>query len=245
MDNNKWLISLSGNGENLNKPIVVCFHGAGGSCSAFIRWRKKISQKFDLLLIQLPGRDERSDEPFCNDFAEAGERLLPLLSQQLKDQRFIVVGHSMGGILARQLCQRLTKLNQSPSHLVTVASFSPDYVVEAIAYLHDQSDAQLEETFTDFANIPASPIKQNLLKILRADLRFLSTHINSADKIGCDLTVFSGHEDSYVTTALTRRWRNQKGQSQLTEFDITGSHTNIITQPEVIDYVNECAMRLV
>ena len=210
----------------------------------FYRWRKKLNPKLDLLLVQLPGRDARSNERFATDMTTAGEQLMPHLIKQLKGKPHIIVGHSMGGLFARQSCQSLAALGLTTKHLITVASFSPDHVVSAIDYLHQQTDQQLEQTFTDFANIPASPLKQKLITTLRADLRFLSTYKNLPDNLGCDLTIFSGLNDTYVTTALTKRWRNQKGQSQLSEFDINGTHTSVINQPEVVQYVNHKAIEL-
>jgi hypothetical protein len=62
---NDWFIPLK---QEKNAYIrLFCFHHGGGSASIFRKWSKDLMDDAELVAIQLPGREERFNEPLLNN----------------------------------------------------------------------------------------------------------------------------------------------------------------------------------
>lgn len=48
---------------------LFCFHYDGGSASAFQQWIKDLLPAAELIAIQLPGREDRFNEPLLSDIS--------------------------------------------------------------------------------------------------------------------------------------------------------------------------------
>lgn len=62
---NKWFITFK---KQKNAYMrIFCFHYGGGSASIFRKWSQDILEEAELVAIQLPGREERFNEPLVNN----------------------------------------------------------------------------------------------------------------------------------------------------------------------------------
>ncbi|KAJ1613594.1 thioesterase [Cryptosporidium canis] len=120
------------NSGNRSEPVcrILCIHGAGGSDQIFLK--KDINSGADppnilldyirengieLLALQLPGRAERSREPCYKDIHTLINDLYPTfkkhffgetsLMESIESVPWILVGHSMGGLIGFELLKRL------------------------------------------------------------------------------------------------------------------------------------------
>lgn len=85
---------------------VVCLHHAGGRGSAFEGWRRAAPPGVRVLALDLP---VRPDAPARRRLRTV-EDVVPVLLDELTDRvdgRFVLFGHSMGGLLAYLLARRL------------------------------------------------------------------------------------------------------------------------------------------
>src|SRR5579872_7031205 len=81
---------------------LFCFHYAGGGASIFRPWIGKLSDQVELIAVQLPGRENRLDEPLVHAMelvtGPLADALPPLL-----DKPFALFGHSTGALICFEL----------------------------------------------------------------------------------------------------------------------------------------------
>jgi medium-chain acyl-[acyl-carrier-protein] hydrolase len=78
---------------------LFCFHYGRGSASAFQQWIKDLLPAAELIAIQLPGREDRFNEPLLSDISFIVVNWQATLKITL-DKLFIFFGHSIGAIIA-------------------------------------------------------------------------------------------------------------------------------------------------
>lgn len=92
-------------------PIVLFIHGMGGSLSQFYHLMDHMSHYAELVAVDLPGHGKSEFQP--TDWASyTTERLLDVLETVLsstcsEDREVVIIGHSMGCVLAAKLANRL------------------------------------------------------------------------------------------------------------------------------------------
>lgn len=106
---------------------LLCLHHAGGAVSAYAHWARLIRPDTEFLVVQLPGRENRRSEPPLVESREVMERLLPHLQRELRPP-YALFGHSMGGLLAFRLAQRILQSGElpPPQRLIVSAAPAPD-----------------------------------------------------------------------------------------------------------------------
>jgi pimeloyl-ACP methyl ester carboxylesterase len=91
-----------------SRPCVVFIHGAQHDHSVWILQSRYLAHHgFAVLALDLPGHG-RSDAPALDSVAAMAERIATALSE-LETERFILVGHSMGSLIALEVARRLTE----------------------------------------------------------------------------------------------------------------------------------------
>ena len=100
---------------------VFGFPYAGGSATSLRPLEETVNPEISLHLATLPGRGRRFGEPATSDisvlvngFCDAIERITP--------QRFVLFGHSMGGILAFEVARALRRRRNRFKPVALVAS---------------------------------------------------------------------------------------------------------------------------
>ena len=82
-------------------PLVLVHGYLGGSA----QWEAEIahfSDRFDVIAPDLPGFGDASDRPGCASIGGMSDSVTPLLDR-LKVDRFILLGHSMGGMIVQDI----------------------------------------------------------------------------------------------------------------------------------------------
>jgi len=104
---------------------LICIAGAGAGASVFRPWHKKLPGYCSMHVCQLPGRENRIDEPAIEHLPDAADRLLrAYLNQRAESRPLIVFGHSMGGVIAFELASRFIR-NQVPIAAVLLSASTP------------------------------------------------------------------------------------------------------------------------
>lgn len=101
--NSKWLVKRN----SIDKPFrLYVFPYAGGNVTTFMRWQTLLHPEIELVGIQLPGRGSHYPANLFYEMEALIEAIIPLFQHNAKP--FAFFGHSMGGLLAYQICQRLS-----------------------------------------------------------------------------------------------------------------------------------------
>ena len=94
---------------------LICFHHAGGSSAAFRALTRALEPHIPVTAVNLPGRESRCREPRHRDVhacaAQLADELSPLLNQP-----HVLLGHSMGAIIAYTIAQqRIAAFRRAPT----------------------------------------------------------------------------------------------------------------------------------
>lgn len=117
-----------GRAFDATRPCFVFIHGAQHDHSVWILQSRYLAHHgYAVLAIDLPGHG-RSDGPLLTSVEALGERIAAALFA-LPNHRFVLVGHSLGSLIALEAAGRLT---ERVAGLALVATAAPMRVGEAL-----------------------------------------------------------------------------------------------------------------
>ena len=139
---NKWFITFK---QQKNPYIrIFCFHYGGGSASIFRKWSKNILEEVELVAIQLPGREERFNEPLVNNISQVIDNLI-FNFKQYSDKPFILFGHSIGALIAFEFAHTLRQRKMlQPKHLIVSGTKAPQVPLKK-QHIHELPKKQFIE----------------------------------------------------------------------------------------------------
>ncbi|MEL6815243.1 MAG: alpha/beta fold hydrolase [Cyanobacteria bacterium J06598_3] len=215
------------------KLRLFCFAYAGGSAWIFRPWVKHLPASIEVCAIELPGRGKRLIEPPLSDLSlliqSLGPQLLPHLNLP-----FVFFGHSMGALIAFELCQWLRRTcNITPAHFWASAASAPHLPAgsksqTASPLMHTLPDADFICKLKDYKGTPSSVLNNSelmgiILPTLRADFTLLETYrYQSKGPLPMPITGLWGEQDTVVTKAEVAAWQVLSPQFRLEA--IAGDH---------------------
>lgn len=223
--NSLWTRSYAGRADAAMR--LFCFPYAGATASIFRTWHTALPAEIEPVAIQLPGRDDRFDEPPYEHMTplitELADVLLPLL-----DKPYACYGFSMGARVALALAHELRGRGlPAPKRLFVASSAAPalrrpvrgwDEPEEGlVAYLRE-----LGGTPPELFDNPS--LLALFLPSLRADLCVVGTcPIAETTPLDVPIRAFAGEPDIEAPPARMRDWARETNA----EFELTilaGSH---------------------
>lgn len=194
---------------------LICFPHAGGQPVAFAGWPAALPPAVDVLCAHLPGRGRRFAEPPITDRAALVEAIGPAIAADLaSDPRpAVFLGHSMGGVLAFELCRWLAaRGHPRPAHLVVVAHRAP-HVPLARAPVHAAGDAALVAELRRLGGTPAEVLASDelmalFMPMIRADYTVAETWLPGREAtVDVPILALGGWSDPNVSPAAIEAWR--------------------------------------
>lgn len=199
---------------------LFCFAYAGGSGWIFRPWAKQLPTNIEIAAIELPGRGKRlADSPITSLplLIEAlGPQLLPYL-----DIPFAFFGHSLGALIAFELCRWLRQTVQLvPAHFYVSAARAPHLLIEP-PLMHRLSSADFIDRLKHYQGTPISVLNNAelidlMLPTLRADFTLLETYRYRPEApLNCPITGFWGQQDGIVGRRDVADWQVQAAKFEL------------------------------
>lgn len=177
----------------------------------FFEWSKHLGQEIECVCIQYPGRAQRMrEEPLTrvDDMVTEAEETLAGESRP-----FALYGHSLGGIIAFELAQRLRATGSpQPTHLF-IGSTRPPHLKSPFPLIHrlPQQDF-LERVQARYGGIPAAiydhpEVLEMFLPALQADFAAFETYAYESKRpLPIPISVFGGDADPIVTPDSLAEW---------------------------------------
>ncbi|GHD51138.1 thioesterase II family protein [Streptomyces galbus] len=203
-----WRLPETGSGHRLS--LLVLPH-AGGNAHAYAPWRDALPDEVRLLIGQYPGRGARFAEPLPTTMADLAGPVVHALPEDADD--LVVLGHSMGSLVAFEVARALTAAGRPPRALVVSACRAPFLPNPAKVYPDRLTDDELvaaikERGGTEDGVLDEPELREIVLPSLRADFALDDDyrHEGPARLLSCPVTVIGGREDPIVPVSALGRW---------------------------------------
>lgn len=193
------------------KPMLFCFHYAGGTASAFFEWKKAIKNA-NIVPVELPGKGTRYKEVFLKRIEDILQRLCEEILPLIRGHTFYFYGHSMGAAIAFYTGMYLQK-NKGivPEKFIVSGRQAPQdlSVDEGIGYLSD------EEIKKELERVGGTPdeilsnedIMKFFMPAIRADYCLNDSFSYEGEKINCPIIANCGHKDEDASLDIMNGWR--------------------------------------
>ena len=216
---------------------LFCIPYSGGSADGYYQWKKLIDPDIEICPIELAGHGRRIREPFFEDVAQAAADLSAQIRTKIEqNERYALLGHSMGALLAFETYYCLTP-EYRPVHVFFCGRKAPQDMDEPTEYYKLPEEEFLEIVYryggTTREVLKNDALRSIFLPILRADFRIseLYRYEEKNEKIECPFTVVNGRQDYSAMTSDLIRWLAHGEGRVLT---VEGGHFFPFEQPAAL-----------
>lgn len=221
----RWLVRQVPEGPVRSR--LICLPYACGSARVFHGWAKSLPG-VEVVAVEAPGKGSRLLESPCTDLDELCHALLeeitPLAEQSLP---FSFFGHSYGGVLAYELCNRLQAAGTSMPRRLLLSACGAPWAREPRGY-SSLDDVAFKDLLIEYNATPPEVLANDamlamLLPGLRADFSMLDRYESYWPALD-DLPVHVFHgEDDDITDDELVAWQQRIGQNISLE-SLPGGH---------------------
>jgi len=189
---------------------VFCIGAAGSGASVWRNLAPSTDTRIEVLPVQLPGRETRRSEDFLTDIHEIVEELADAI-EPLLDKPFVLMGHSLGGLIAYELAAELSRFGQAPLHLIALGTPAP-HLPRTRPTVHDRGEQALRDYLVRMSGTPGAVLETRWLfdmyaPVLRADLQVFETYVHGKQSaLPCPITCWGGTDDPHVGPELLEEW---------------------------------------
>jgi len=217
----------------------VLFHHAGGASSVFHEWHTLLADAGRVVAPDLPGRRRRIRETPIRDAEQAVRDLVSLLDEQHVTPPYVLLGHSMGAVLAYEVAKAWQASGRPEPEALYVSGSRPPHLYRGehwCAGLDD--DALRAETarWSGGSRMSVQSSSPHQLALLRADLAVCRDYRwTPRAPLSCPVVAFTGTADPIATTQQMGGWADYTA-GPFTHRVVTGHHF-FLYEPETSDHV--------
>jgi surfactin synthase thioesterase subunit len=200
---------ILGKGNQANpRTNLYIFPHSGGMPGMYMEWGRRLD-RVNIWGVQYPGRGSRISEAPCLTLADM---VADVLTQAEFVQPYILMGHSLGAIVAYEIAARVPKGNL-PAGLIVSAMSSPDCKIVEPGSSQINSDALLEIVRkaqpATLANLDSvSEFMEHSIEVLRNDIKAAENYVcNPAQILPVPIVFMGGKEDS-IPSREQEGWGN-------------------------------------
>ncbi|MEU8543605.1 M20/M25/M40 family metallo-hydrolase [Streptomyces sp. NPDC048717] len=206
--------------------LAVCFAPTGAHGSTFAGWHGRLPHGMALVLVTPPGRGTRVDEEPVVDMAVYADAVVAEVRALAAGRRLVLIGVSLGALLAFEVCRRLLETGVPVARLCVVAGQSPGDFAGAggEVTLEDARAFATGTGLTDPELLADPEFEEVLLPPIQADLTLAAHYAGRASAAAhVSLRAVWAVGDPHVPEAAVRRWREWT-TADCTVLSVEGGH---------------------
>ncbi|WP_171629066.1 thioesterase II family protein [Paenibacillus plantarum] len=227
----------------MKRKRLFCIPYAGGLAGYYLRFNRLLDSSWVVCPIELAGRGSRTNDAFYSSMDDAVEDVYRQITDQINDEPYFIFGHSMGALIAYEVCLKLVKSTKKMPVHVFFSAKNPPYISETTQYSKMSNQELLNElkkwggTPSHFFDDPK--LFEHFLPIIRSDLTMIDKGQLKDEIIYIDITVMWGKEDK--DRRMMQGWENMTFKTcRFVEFE--GGHFYINDKlKEVSEIINDTA----
>ncbi|MYW11795.1 alpha/beta fold hydrolase [Streptomyces sp. SID2563] len=198
-------------GDGPHRLSLLVLPHAGGNAHAYGGWREHLPADVRLLIGQYPGRGAR----YCEDLPLSVDDLAqPVVDSLPADTgELVVLGHSMGSLVAFEVVRALRAAGRTPRLLIASACRAPVLPNQCPVHPELLDDDQLvaaikERGGTDDGILDDPELREIVLPSIRADFAIDDAYRCTAPdaRLDCPVAVFGGDADPIVPAEMLAGW---------------------------------------
>lgn len=179
---------------------------AGGSSLLYSKWKL---DHFRMYALDYSGHGFRYQEPMAQSMDDFVEDVI----QQVESARleeFFLFGHSMGGLLAWLMTQKLEKKPQ----VLFISACEPPGCLDVGKYEKYQREDLLMQYIVDYNRVPekqrnSKVFRKILLPVIQNDFRILSEYVYEPEPVlDVPIVVLYSREDTMMRHEVMEEWRD-------------------------------------
>lgn len=206
------LLPFRVSGGSRTRPGVYCFPHAGGEPSAYRDFALALAPVFDTQPVRLPRMEPLPRGRRSTNALELVEVIGEALTAEWKDP-FILLGHSMGAVLAAELTAWLERRGGPVPRLLVVSARSGGRPRRADD-LDAADDAALMRWVLSLGGTPPtlfddSEMRDLVLSSLRHDMHLLHGYRPGYRTLATPVLAIGGTDDRNVSPAELAQWRDR------------------------------------
>ncbi|XP_033108234.1 phthiocerol/phenolphthiocerol synthesis polyketide synthase type I PpsD-like [Anneissia japonica] len=214
--------------ESVVSPEIqlICFPPNGGGPSTYAWWQNQFGKhNVQLIMAQLPGWEGRHQEKPLQTIEEITNNLTEHLVARLIPGRFVLFGHSLGGLIAFEVAHRLIERNLRPAHIIISSWYAPtlaypnEVELEKAPSVLRQMEQDIKNniklsdnkalrlSFLDDEALNNPELMKRLIPCFRVGFKICQKYTNThTTKLQCGMTVLGAKSDRFVPPALLDAW---------------------------------------
>jgi surfactin synthase thioesterase subunit len=226
---------------------ILCLPHAGGAASTYNQWHRLVPPDVEVCAIELPGRGSRFKDAALTSMAAVVEHV-SALTEPLMDVPYVLLGHSMGAVVALELARRRCGTSRPPHALVVAGCRAPYLPRPHAKPLSELPDEELVRELSRLEGLPLAMLQmpnfmKTFLPTIRADLRCREQWRDDMRQVNIPIHVLGGRGDTAVPHADMEAWKVYSARPiRLRMFD--GGHFFVReNQAQVVDYLATQVLR--
>ncbi len=196
----------------MEKVQLLCLPYAGGSAaSIYSSWKRKLSSDVEVIPLELPGRGKRIREPLVQSVDEAVDDIMDKNRVRFHEGKpYNLFGHSMGGLLAFELCHKIKEAGFSLPENLFVSAFHPPHVKinkeDHLLPMNEFAEKMVKDGSVPEKILHDKDLYQIFIPVLYMDYRMVFQYRHKLkEPLDCNLHLFTGNRDFSVCHAR-REW---------------------------------------
>lgn len=196
------------------RVTLLCLPCAGGNSAMFATWSAHLPGDIGIAAARLPGREARLGEPTFDRMEDFVAAFMPVLRRVARN-RYAVLGHSMGALMAYALMQERSGDIPPPVHLFLSAHRPPHLSLGRHA-IHEKPTGAFLQAIRSMGGIPDEVWEHEelldlIVPAMRADFKLCETYPRGdaappRPPLAMPVSVFGGRDDATATPEALGRW---------------------------------------